>query len=209
MVVVYMKCTKCNNEYENFYTNCPKCGCINSMYIQNISQNVNDLPSNNVLKKNTIEIILFVFLNIISFAFLVFLFMKRSNLNLIFSIIFSVILEFYFICLQFLLKRAYLPWWCIFIPFVNSWLLCKLAFKNGSLSLIPIVLFFLSLLSFYLNVALFYFIFVRLLTICVILYPPFFLFFLGKSFGRSGILTLLFSFVIIPTIAFSKKYKYI
>ena len=51
--------------------------------------------------------------------------------------------------------------------------------------------------------------FVANITSLISIIIPFVLLFkLGKAFGRSGILTLLFAFIIIPTTALSKNYQY-
>ena len=114
---------------------------------------------------------------------------KEAALNIMIAL---SIFYFYVICFETILIKADMPWWIIFIPIANIYALYKISFGPGG-AILAIILIAIST----------YIIPVLLLIIDVI-----YLFVLGKRFGRSGLLTLLLSFVVIPTIAFSSKYQY-
>lgn len=107
-----------------------------------------------------------------------------------------------------MLKKANIPWWGFFIPWYNVYLLSKLAFKDGWIFLIIFLPVGLPIIYVLLGIKSLITFLVKLQEIIMFIYSLAFTFCLGKSFGRNGLITILFSFVVIPTIALSKKYKY-
>ncbi len=229
-----MKCSKCGNEMLETDKWCKKCGFTNPYYKENPSTNpyltVTDskVPVGNQTKIEPIKkekkdhLIIFLAVNIVMFfAYLYsFTFIKylpeqyQSIIGEKTSLLFPsfLISYFYCICFELLLKKADLPWWGMFIPGYNIYLLFQLAFGSGSMFFWVGILGVMSLCSRELLVEggmeLLYtaIVWVTLLAIglTLLLLP----FSLGKRFHQIGILTFLFSFIMIPIMAFSKKIQY-
>ena len=117
--------------------------------------------------------------------------------------------------IQRLLIKAKLPWWGIFIPIYDFYLICKLAFGNSNVFKLLVLMFIIYIgLTIYITnypngldikliniVLLLYTILVGLISLSI----PFGI---GRSFNHSGIITLIFAPIIIPILAFSNKYTY-
>ena len=222
-----MKCVKCGNDITQKDLYCPACGTINLKNKENevIASMANNkdyqYDEENTLTKKIIRKLdnckaLFIIINIILFLISFPLFKygfdigDRYNLLLL---VFSLLFDTYVLSLEIILKKAGLSWWGIFIPLYNLYLLFKLIFGNGYLSIIsiiPLLVFwyaydFLSYAPELSGIT----IFLELGSMVAIVIEFMVIFFMiGKRFGRSGIITMLFSFVIIPSIAFNKKYTY-
>lgn len=222
-----MKCVKCGNDitYKDLY--CPVCGTINlknkeNKIIDNMANNKDyQYDEENTFIKKIIRKLdnckaLFIIINIILFLVSFPLFKygfdigDRYNLLLL---VFTLLFDTYVLSLEIILKKAGLSWWGIFIPLYNFYLLFKLIFGNGYLfiiSIIPLLVFwyaydFLSFIPPLVDITTF----LELGSMAAIVIEFMVIFFMiGKRFGRSGIITMLFSFVIIPSIAFNKKYTY-
>lgn len=121
----------------------------------------------------------------------------------------TVISYFYFICIELIMKKANLPWWGLFIPIYNLYLLFKLGFENGSYFIILI----LSSVLMGLNTA-----FPSLIptptiglaititgaVVSVVLIISLYVN-IAKKFGRSPILMFFFPGIMIPYIALNKN----
>ena len=107
---------------------------------------------------------------------------------------------------------SYFYWWGMLIPGYNIYLLLQLAFGSGSMFFWIGILGVMSLCSRELLVEggmpLLYTIIVWVTLLAVALTLLVFPFSLGKRFHQIGILTFLFSFIMIPIMAFSKKIQY-
>lgn len=212
-------CFKCGNVLDNNYRCCMNCGAINLNHPDN-KNIVEVLKANGTIKElktinnidkvnenNAMNIVLFIILNCIGFlALIIGISTKTSDLT--YNLILSSIIYFYFICYQLLLKKANLPWWGIFIPIYNLYLINKLSFGNGWYCIIPFVPIILFLLCVFLHLLNLLSLVMTLSHVIFYIYPILLLFCIGRRFGRSGILTLLLSFIIIPSIALSNRYQY-
>lgn len=218
-----MFCPNCGNKIVSSNNYCIRCGyslqsnttVSNSV---NVTQNSNASSKNNNISytRNYSSDSGFVVTNMIIYVLvilLIFLFLfsvKESTLVLVVAISFSIS-YFYFVCYQKLLIKAGLPWWGMFVPMYNVYLMNKLSFGNGLYMFVPIILTisaYFNLLLFKDNLTIAVSI-NSIIYIVVYIFPVIQLFCLGRKFGRSGIITALFSFVVIPTIAFSDKYDYL
>lgn len=221
-------CFKCGNELDNNYRCCMSCGAINPNHPDNkqtveflknkgninvnVTNNTNvvtNAPNNEVVVKDNsvFSITLFAIVNCVGFVILL-LFLLTKNNDITYNLIMSSIIYFYFVCFQLLLRKADLPWWGIFIPIYNLYLINKLAFGNGWSFIIlfaPLILLIICALLNLLGLLAFI---TKLWLIILYFYPIVFTFCLGKRFGRSGILTLILAFIIIPSMALSNKYQY-
>ena len=86
-----------------------------------------------------------------------------------------------FICMQIVFIKMDEYWWCSFIPFYNTYLMCKKLFGNGWLFIL------------------------LLIPIVNIVFGLVFTYKLGTSFGKSGILTVLFVPIMLIIIAFGSS----
>lgn len=227
-----MFCINCGNEVKKEERYCSKCGALNLENKENKEMKLYAKQNPDRLAKEVIKdrkkeerelkdkaygfnLIVFLIVNVI-FYLLTLLpgkqileFIKYEGL-MPYYILIETISCFYFVCMQLILKKANLPWWGLFIPLYNIYLIFKLATKRGSDCLImlfgiimiiaaPIVLPYSSLVSqvlvvvSYLTYILTYFLLIGSI---------------GRRFGRSAIFTILFSFVVFPALAFSKRYQY-
>lgn len=125
------------------------------------------------------------------------------------------IASFYVICFEILFDKAELPWWGMFIPIYNIYLIYKLAFGTGDMFFLLICLFLFPIFMLFLGgifkIAEIVNSFAFVMPICSLLIGLLnfiMLFNLGRSFGRSGLITLIFGYVVLPMVAFSSKYEY-
>lgn len=222
-----MKCVKCGKEITKYDAYCNNCGTINlncdknkvlqdMLEDKNYQYEVNNLWHNKLSRFLDNSKQLFVLLNLISFiiSFPVFKYVfdigNRYNLLLL---VFVLMLNFYRLCIQFILKKAKMHWWGMFIPGYDIYLMFKLSFGNGYLfilMLFPMMVFFVSvdLLSSAAGLGILVFVLEMGSLIIILIEMLVLLFMIGRRFGRSGIITVLFFYVIIPSIAFNKKYVY-
>ncbi len=222
-----MKCVKCGNDITENDLYCPVCGTINIKNKENevIASMANNKDyqydeENTLIKKiirkldncKALFIIINIILFLISFPLFKYGFDIGDRYNLL-LLVFSLLFDTYALSLEVILKKAGLSWWGIFIPLYNLYLLFKLIFGNGYLSIIsiiPLLIFwyaydFLSYAPGLSGITTF----LELGSMAAIIIEFMVIFFMiGKRFGRSGIITMLFSYVIIPSIAFNKKYTY-
>lgn len=163
-------------------------------------------------KESQISKIAFYLVNLIIYlGLIIILNLSFKNANIFMIILVITIFYFYFICFQQLFKKAGFPWQGIFIPIYGNYLKFKLGFDNGWTFLVMLISPILNFLGvrvmfiggFEISRLLF-----GLSSIVNFLIPPSLLFCIGKKFGRSGIITVLFSFAVISMIAFSNKYEY-
>lgn len=216
-----MICKKCGKEMDPSWRCCLSCGELNYNHPANQDGNIevlsldDDEPKNNIAQNITLYSVNFV-LYILS---LIGLSVIKVNSDINFDIINSfgykfiicTISYFYLFCYQLLLKKANLNWWGIFIPIYNLYLIFKLAYGNGwhflTLFISPILIF----ISSYVTVK-YDFMYGRYIIYLAGLLSTIISLALtanvGTRFGRNGIITILFAFIVIPMIAFNKKYKY-
>lgn len=222
-----MKCVKCGNDITQQDLYCPVCGTINLKNKENkiIASMANNKDyqydeENTLIKKiirkldncKALFIIINVILFLVSFPLFKYGFDIGDRYNIL-LLVFSLMFDTYVLSLEVILKKSGLSWWGIFIPLYNFYLLFKLIFGNGYLfiiSIIPLLVFwyaydFLSFVPPLVDITTF----LKLGSMAAIVIEFMVIFFMiGKRFGRSGIITMLFSYVIIPSIAFNKKYTY-
>lgn len=217
-----MICSKCGSEINENQRYCEVCGTIN---VSN--------PSNRTLKNMAEEAILedekepgkfskfilwaknsnvlFIVVNLVIYVLLMMATIREvtgSNWSTWFVCFMVSFFHFYFVCYQLIIKKAGFCWWGVIIPGYNLYILFKMSMKNGYVS----VFFIIPLLGYIIKDVLTFLGFgyvvdisnlmLMFVAICLIF------FFTGKRFGRSGIITVLFFYVIIPSITFSKKYQY-
>lgn len=218
-----MKCIKCGNDIKEEWRCCYTCGALNVENEENKNmmvdpEEIGSVAINQIVKmqeeKRSANEAAFLIVNAIVY---IIGFIACCFTSFAFLIVFPIftISYFYFICMQRLMIKAKLPWWGLFIPIYNFYLICKLAFGNSNvfklLVLISILYVGLTIyISHYPNS-----IDIMLVNIVLILYAiicglislsiPFCI---GRSFNHSGIITLIFAPIIIPILAFSKKYTY-
>ena len=199
-------CNSCGKVLDLKLENCISCGMYNPMFkgVRNTT------PPNYTYSKgyNTSQIVFYIIngiglLFILLICFLPSIFSGSLNTGLTSFIVFFI-LFFYVFCIQLLFMKADLHWWGLFVPLYNNYLYYKLCTGNGWNCIIEYVLYGITLLCNIMKIS-----FVANITSLISIIIPFVLLFkLGKAFGRSGILTLLFAFIIIPTTALSKNYQY-
>lgn len=217
-----MKCLKCGEEINPEWRCCLSCGALNENHPANQDKNIEVLslddeegPKGNLARNITLYSVNFV-LYILS---LIGLSVMKVNSDVDLGVIDSfgykfiacTISYFYLFCYQLLLKKANLNWWGIFIPIYNLYLIFKLAYGNGwhflTLFISPILIFIASYASvkydFMFGRYVIYFAGLLSVIINLSLTAN-----IGVKFGRNGIITVLFAFVIIPAIALNKKYTY-
>lgn len=135
-----------------------------------------------------------------------------ANLNEIitaYALISFGISYFYFFCFQILVDKAMMPWWGLFIPFYNIYILLKLAFDR--IDQVALLLFGIPLLMFGLTFVPFLafaipYIGMIYAVVCGII-PLIYMYEIGCRYGANGFLTLLFFPIMLPIIAFSKKFQ--
>lgn len=213
-----MICPKCGKEMDPSWRCCLACGALNESNKANSSNDsietlsLDDDINNGDLSSNmTMYSVNFV-LYIISFIALL---VVKFNNEILDSFIYKFLIitpsYFYLLCYQILFKKAKLKWWGIFIPIYNLYLMFKMAYGNGwhflTLFIAPVLMvagtyFGLTYdinITKYVNIAAA--IISSIVSISLISN-------IGSKFGKSGILTVLFTPIMIPYIAFSKKTKY-
>lgn len=216
-----MKCSKCGEEINPEWRCCLSCGALNENHPANQDKNIEILSLDDETPKDSLarNITLYSVNFVVFILGLIGLLVIQNSVNLSpeisdhfgYVFILWIITYFYFYCYQLLLKKANLNWWGLFIPIYNLYLMFKLAYGNGwhflTLLIPPILIFASSYFAFKYNFAyskyIIYFAEILSTIISLSLTAN-----IGTKFGRNGLITILFSIVVIPTIAFSKKYKY-
>lgn len=130
---------------------------------------------------------------------------------------YSLIIMCYLICFQFIFDKANRTWWTVFIPIYNLGVFFKITFDDIKLLFITIVLPFVPKISIivfkYLNIeSLVSNTFLpSIYIVCnsfLILIYILSMFNFSKKFKSNSFLTVIFGFVMIPFIAFQRKYTY-
>lgn len=218
-----MKCFKCGSEIKEEWRCCYTCGALNVDNVENQNMMVDpdeigSIAINQIVRmqeeKKSFNERIFLIVNTIIFFFGFIASFFTGPIVLIVLPIY-VVSYFYLICIQRLLIKAKLPWWGIFIPIYDFYLICKLAFGNSNVfKLLVLMLVIYIGLTIYitnypngLDIKLINIVFL-LYTILVGLISLSIPFGIGRSFNHSGIITLIFAPIIIPILAFSKKYTY-
>ncbi|MEE0699259.1 MAG: zinc-ribbon domain-containing protein [Bacilli bacterium] len=217
-----MVCKKCGSEIKETQLFCLECGMVNldnpnnallqKMAEESIAED-NKKTSNfsKLVSKARESKLVFTLVNLLVYVLLIILAINKtagSNWSGWFVCFAVSFFYFYVICYQVLAKKAGFCWWGILTPFYNLYLLFKIALKKGYLCitfLLPLFSFLYKDVLSFIQLGLFALILSWFLLILIIFII---LFFTGKRFGRNGFITVIFFFVIIPSIAFNKKYQY-
>lgn len=182
---------------------------INNNLNQNIYLNTSDANENNEINNTSffagISIPFLIVNGIFIILILIATFFSKESSGWITSIL-SII---YFLSFQLLFIKASLPWWGFFIPIYNICLINKIAFGSSYPLLIIVIPYSLLILPIIFKSIILGTILVTIIRIISIIYYFVLVFCLGKSFGRSGLLTILIPFIIIPSTAFSPRFQYI
>lgn len=213
-----MKCPKCGKEMDPSWRCCLACGALNESNPANSSNDsietltLDDDVDNKDLSSNmTMYSVNFVLYIISLIALLVIKFNNVILDSFIYKFLIVTPSFFYLLCYQILLKKANLKWWGIFIPVYNLYLIFKMAYGNGwhflTLFIAPILIVAGTYfgLTYDINITKYVNIVASIISIIVSISL---ISNIGSKFGKSGILTVLFTPIMIPYIAFSKKTRY-
>ena len=126
------------------------------------------------------------------------------------ALILETLAFLYFISMQKILIKAGFKWWYIFIPIYNIYLYFKITL--GTTGIIFILIFAIAtplVASVMLSKSVAYiFLLLPLYELIMAIIELVSFYKLGKKFGTSGVLTMLFPQIMIPFIAFSNKCEY-
>ncbi len=209
-----MFCNNCGLEISKDDRSCFNCGAVNIHNKEN-EEFLTNASKVKVKEKYDGKLnVPYLIVNLILFSILLLfdlLFIKF--IPFLYSALGITIAYFYFFSYQKLLIKAALPWWGVFIPIYNIYLWYKLTFDSGVMfTLLQFLIPLFILVTMPLFVMLDMYKVTQILYALYLLYTSVIsilsLYLLGKNFGRSGILTILFFYVIIPSVAFSKQFKY-
>lgn len=213
-----MICPKCGKEMDPSWRCCLACGALNESNKANSSNDsietlsLDDDINNGDLSSNmTMYSVNFV-LYIISFIALL---VVKFNNEILDSFIYKFLIitpsYFYLLCYQILFKKAKLKWWGIFIPIYNLYLMFKMAYGNGwhflTLFIAPVLIVAETYFGLTYNINITKYVNIAAAIISCIVSISL-ISNIGSKFGKSGILTVLFTPIMIPYIAFSKKTRY-
>lgn len=213
-----MICPKCGKEMDPSWRCCLACGALNESNKANSSNDsietlsLDDDINNGDLSSNmTMYSVNFV-LYIISFIALL---VVKFNNEILDSFIYKFLIitpsYFYLLCYQILFKKAKLKWWGIFIPIYNLYLMFKMAYGNGwhflTLFIAPVLIVAETYFGLNYNINITKYVNIAAAIISCIVSLSL-ISNIGSKFGKSGILTVLFTPIMIPYIAFSKKTRY-
>lgn len=213
-----MICPKCGKEMDPSWRCCLACGALNESNKANSSNDsietlsLDDDINNGDLSSNmTMYSVNFV-LYIISFIALL---VVKFNNEILDSFIYKFLIitpsYFYLLCYQILFKKAKLKWWGIFIPIYNLYLMFKMAYGNGwhflTLFIAPVLMVAETYFGLTYNINITKYVNIAAAIISCIVSISL-ISNIGSKFGKSGILTVLFTPIMIPYIAFSKKTRY-
>lgn len=204
-----IKCARCGAEMKKFARYCMKCGNLN--YNNQENEFMKQYAINNIkykdytggletAKNNGLEVpeevvtypyrsclVTNIFLFIISLLAYVGLMILADEFNLIYLITIIILLGISFTvsyAYQRILIKAGSPWWSVYIPLYNLYIYFKVALGNGWLFLLlflPFIDFIVAIMAEYE---------------------------LARRFNKSGWLMILFPFIMIPIIGFSKEAVY-
>ena len=124
------------------------------------------------------------------------------------------IIAFYIFCFELLFKKSYLPWYGIFIPIYNLYLMFWLAygFVGSSIKFLTTILItemtiLISMYSLFFRNIITVIVIISSITINVIIYILLMIN-IANRFKQKKILTVLFPSIIIPFIALNKSIRY-
>ena len=196
-------CDKCGTTYSSSQRYCMKCGNLNYSHpsTQSMKQYLNyDVVNQNYINNGNVKlshtsvdpyakekrncILWNAIIHIIIAALPCFIIFKSDFFSIlsIISVLISAGVSFISVtgfCLMFV--KAKEPWWFYYIPILNFVTIARIAFGSGWYSL----LYFVPIVNF------------------VTIFVTFFK--IGKRFGYSGLLTMLFSAIMIPIIGFGSR----
>lgn len=213
-----MICPKCGKEMDPSWRCCLACGALNesnkakssndSIETLSLDDDINngDLSSN--MTMYSVNFVLYII------SFIALLVVKFNN-EILDSFIYKFLIitpsYFYLLCYQILFKKAKLKWWGIFIPIYNLYLMFKMAYGNGwhflTLFIAPVLIVAETYFGLTYNINITKYVNIAAAIISCIVSLSL-ISNIGSKFGKSGILTVLFTPIMIPYIAFSKKTKY-
>ena len=215
-----MRCKKCNKEISSDSRCCLFCGAINKeeeknkKIIQEFMLNEQKNKKDKMISKPMIILNIIVIILLISISLLI------SNIYI--SCLFFIV-YFYALCFQFIFKKASIPWYGIFIPIYNIFLICELSFgteEGNEKFLILLSIFFYTWdfgplyeilsdvnLSETLILTIIYTLAFLISTFyTIVLYKL--LSALAKNFNQNNVLVFTFPAIMLPIIAFNKKISY-
>lgn len=216
-----MICKNCGKEIAEDARWCNFCGAVNFDNPEN--NNLKEMINNNSPKKikNQKQQIyqyeynkkLFYISNIIIYLiFLLITIISSKGINILSAIIMIIItiIYFYTFCIEKILIKDGLDWWKQFIPIYSTYLYYKLCLDETKLFWIillgNVIILAMYILSVFISPQLativnFIEVAFGIFTLIVSIYMQYSL---GKKFGKSGLLTVLFPGILIPIIAFEK-----
>ena len=216
-----MICKNCGKEIAEDARWCNFCGAVNfdNPENNNLKEMINN-KSTKKIKQQKKQIYqyeynkkLFYISNIIIYLlFLLITIISSKGINILSAIIMIIItiVYFYTFCIEKILIKDGLDWWKQFIPIYSTYLYYKLCLDETKLFWIilfgPVIILIMYILSVFISP--------QLSTIAILIEIIFGIFSsivciymhyrLGKKFGKSGLLTVLFPEILIPIIAFEK-----
>lgn len=199
-------CINCGNEITKNMVSCPRCGVYNknNNVPTPVYQEIGYEHSNYKYSKPAFIIVnVIIFISLLVTVFSSLFMLEEEIIMIIVGIIGTILVYFPFFCFELLFIKAELPWWGLFVPIYNVILFYSLCTGNGAsclVEIIPVGISFLGVITSSIGLITFANAINSIIGIVL-------LFKLGRRFGRSGILTVLFGFVIIPAIALSKRYQ--
>ena len=117
-----------------------------------------------------------------AYDFKIFTYYPKTIVSKTFMVLFAILM---IVSMAKIYKKAGQPFWGAFVPFYNLFVFSEMVFGIGWL-------FVLEFLPYYLGY----------------IFGLVSFFMLGKKFNTSGILTMIFPFIMLPIIAFNNKYQY-
>lgn len=197
-----MYCSKCGKKLKgDICTKCNKESIDNSDYFYEVV---------NSTSFYVVNLIYFV----IGLLFVLIIFDKifNNDIVILFSILISVIATIFNLTTELMLVKARFPWWGAFVPIYNQIISSKMVFKNGWCFLIPyipVVFAYINVLLVLMNIADLSNVIDILSYGVSIIYSLISSYLIGKRFGMNSWLVILFPYITLPIIAFSRKYQYI
>jgi len=225
-----MLCKKCNRKLDINDRCCLYCGEVNPYNKKNIEletqKEVEEIKKtlekednkNNKKTKQKQEIItkdikynkvVFVLINMISLLIISY-FLNNKLDDITKSIIISLIIDFYLFCLENIFMKANQKWYFALIPIINIYYYFLISSSDdehliiklfGYCISVNLLIWFVGIFGSF-DIAIFLFLIFNI---------PIFKYFdykLGQSFSFNKYISMLFPLIVIPIIAFNKKYQY-
>ena len=148
-----------------------------------------------------------IIVNVLIAALLIYASIK-SGAHAVVGVIGTIPTMIYLVSIQLILVKAGEHWWSLFIPVYDIYVLNRVIFGNGwmflSLAIVPILMY----LSTMAGAILFIPVLMGLEAIVALVYVIVGVNRFSNSFGVNSLLVFFFPFIMIPLIAFSRRYTY-